>query len=248
MRPSKRYCSVLYAAGAVLTRRAEQPEPGERRIVAALAQARRVRHPLILIVALVLAAIGSALALVAPAFDDGISELVYAIAGPSGPPWMLAVARDVTALGSHAVVAALTIACAIILRTAGHPRLAWAAVADGFGAMALSASLKAAIQRPRPDLEHLIEVTSSSFPSGHSLLAAAAWPWLAMLLAAREPVPAVRGLLIAGGWTLAALIGGSRMVLGVHRPSEVLAGLGLGLGWGWLCVRWAKRPVGDPQL
>lgn len=202
-------------------------------------------RPLVAILALSLTAAGVALALVAPGADDAVTRVFAQRTGA----WELGrVARDVTALGSHAVVLALMLATAVVLALGRRARPAAATLALGLGAVALNAMIKAVVQRPRPDLGVVLEVASTSFPSGHALLAAAAWPWLGTLIAARETAAPARIGLVALGLGLAALVAASRLALGMHRPSEVLAGLGIGLGWGWLCARWARRPVGAGRL
>ena len=202
-----------------------------------------MRSPLVIGLAAALLALGSGLAWFAPALDESVVQAFHARYGG-----LLAhVARDVTALGSHALVLALMLATTAIATAGRQPRLAIAALVQGFGAVALSFVIKVIVQRPRPTIEGLDALLTYAFPSGHSVLAAAAWPWLGALLAEREPSARARAWYVGIGLAIAVLVGVSRMVLGVHRPSEVIAGLGLGLGWGWLCARWA-RPVGADRL
>src|SRR5690606_36146757 len=98
------------------------------------------------------------------------------------------------------------------------------------GAAALNLILKALYDRPRPDVVPTI-VTSQSpaFPSGHALSAFAIYGTLAYLVARLEPSPRLR----TATWTITALIilavGVSRVYLGVHHPSDVLAGFAIAL-------------------
>jgi membrane-associated phospholipid phosphatase len=199
-----------------------------------------MRRPLVAIIALLLVTAGSAIALLAPAADDaGVRATWQTIDG-----WGLTrFARDATALGSHGVVLALMLAVAGCLALERRGRLAVAALGVGVGAVLINVTVKALVMRPRPDLGLTLELASTSFPSGHSLLAAATWPWFGHLLGTRLDDPRARAWLVGVGIATALCVGGSRLALGVHRPSEVLAGWGLGLGWGWLCARWAMRPV-----
>ena len=202
-----------------------------------------MRSPRVAGLALILLVLGSGLAWLAPALDDALVRALHA----DRSTVLAQVARDATALGSHAVVLGLMLATGLIAWAARQPRLAVIAGLQGAGAMVLSFLLKTVVQRPRPEVGALDHLLTYAFPSGHALLAAAVWPWLGVLLAAREPAPRARAAYVASGLLLASVIAASRIVLGVHRPSEVVAGFGLGLGWGWLCARWAQ-PVGTGRL
>src|SRR5690606_30000981 len=104
------------------------------------------------------------------------------------------------------------------------------------GATLLSALLKVFYDRPRPDLvQHLVEVTSMSFPSGHSLLAASVYPTLGAVVAQLSRRRRVKFYVMAAALTLMVLIGVSRVYLGVHYPTDVLAGWVVGLGWALVC-------------
>ena len=198
-----------------------------------------MRSPKVVVVALAFVIVGSALALLAPARDEA---LVLALHAPASAG-IGRLARELTALGSHAVIAALMLVVAGIALAARHAQVALIAFAQGAGAMVLSFALKLVVQRPRTQVESVEALLTYAFPSGHALLAAAAWPWLGALLALREPVPRARAWYVAAGVLLAAMIAATRVMLGMHRPSEVLAGFGFGLAWGWLCWRWANPVV-----
>ena len=108
--------------------------------------------------------------------------------------------------------------------------------------MLLNHGLKAAFARARPDLvDHLVEVVSPSFPSGHALMSAAVYLTLAGLLGRRGVDAPVRRSLFWLAVALVLLIGISRVYLGVHWPSDVLGGWVLGALWAWGCVRLAKH-------
>jgi len=153
-----------------------------------------------------------------------------------GPAWLAGAARDITALGSHPVIVPLLLAATGFLLLMRQPAMALAMFAAGAGAMALNVSLKQLFARPRPQLvPRLTEVSFASFPSGHALLSAAVYLSIAVLVARLIPYRRVRlyGLALAGA--LVALVGFSRVLLGVHYPTDVVAGWVVGGLWALLC-------------
>lgn len=157
-----------------------------------------------------------------------------------GPEWVSEAARDVTALGSTVVLVLFTVAATgwlALRRSWREAGLLGVALAGG---SALTWSLKGVFARERPDLvPHLDVVTSPSFPSGHALLAAVVYLTLGAVLARLLPRRAeqVYALVVALG--LALLVGLTRVVVGVHYPSDVLAGWCVGGAWAALCWRLA---------
>jgi undecaprenyl-diphosphatase len=155
---------------------------------------------------------------------------------PTGPEWMIEVARDVTALGGLAVLVLIILSVAGFLwlrKLYGPLILVGGASISG---LLLSLALKELFNRPRPDVvPHLSKVFTSSFPSGHSMLAATVYLTLGVLLGQFVDSRVLRAyfLLVALGLTL--LVGLSRVYLGVHYPTDVLAGWSAGLAWALLC-------------
>lgn len=165
-----------------------------------------------------------------------------ALADPIGPGWLEEAARDVTALGGTPILVLLTLAVALQLWINGRARRALFAVIAVGGAQALSETLKAFFARPRPDVvPHEVAVYSASFPSGHAMLATAAYFTLAFILAAEIDRKRNRTGLYASAAVLAFLIGVSRVYLGVHWPSDVLAGWFAGLAWAVLAASLYRR-------
>lgn len=159
------------------------------------------------------------------------------LSDPLGPRWFELVMTDLTALGGGTVLTVLTLATLgylLLLRKWGTALMVACSV--GGGALA-SQLLKLLIERPRPDLvPHGVQVLTLSFPSGHATMSASVYLTLGVLLASLQGSrrAAVYLLLVAGLLTLA--IGISRVYLGVHWPSDVLAGWSLGAAWALLCL------------
>ena len=164
---------------------------------------------------------------------------------PLGPPWLREVARDITALGSIAVLSLLTLAAAAFLAM----RRLWNATAlllvSVAGGMLASTLLKGAFARPQPDLAgYGATVFTASFPSAHAMLSAVVYLTLGALLARVEPNPRVKLFVLSVAALLTALVGVSRIYLGVHWPTDVLAGWAVGTAWAllcWLVARWLQR-------
>jgi undecaprenyl-diphosphatase len=149
-----------------------------------------------------------------------------------GPSWVAPCVRDLTSLGSGSVLTLVTLIVAGDLLLTGRRRAAGLTVASiSLGAM-LNPLLKLVFDRPRPVVvPHLVEATSSSFPSGHSMSSAIVYLTLGALVATQS-ASRTRGLYALGvASLLTALVGASRVVLGVHYPSDVLAGWAAGLIW-----------------
>ncbi|MBW8268055.1 phosphatase PAP2 family protein [Caldovatus aquaticus] len=179
------------------------------------------------------------------AFDRAVLLALRARADPSdpaGPRWLEEAARDVTALGSTAILGFATLAVAgylALARRRAAARLVLVAVAGG---ALLSSLLKLGFERPRPDLvPHAAAVYTASFPSGHAMLSAVTWLTLGALLMRIEPRRRVKAYVLAMAVLTTLLVGASRIYLGVHWPTDVLAGWSLGAAWALLCWLVALR-------
>lgn len=167
------------------------------------------------------------------------------LSDPIGPRWLEEVARDITALGSHVVLTMVTLAVVgflLIARKRGAAVLV--AVSVGGGTL-LGTLLKLLFGRARPDLvPHAVEVYSASFPSGHAMLSAVTYLTLGALLMRVQARPGERLYILAVAIALTLLVGASRVYLGVHWPSDVLAGWCVGAAWAILCwtaALWLQR-------
>lgn len=155
---------------------------------------------------------------------------------PRGPEWLADAARDVTALGSGTVLALVVVAVLGFLLLARRRRLALLVALAGFGAMNVSPILKHLVDRPRPIVvAHLVPVHSLSFPSGHATASAAVYLSLAALVARVQTRRGARLYALGVAFLLTTLVGLSRMYLGVHYPSDVVAGWAAGALWALLC-------------
>jgi undecaprenyl-diphosphatase len=151
---------------------------------------------------------------------------------PIGPRSLQEAMRDVTALGGVTVMVLVTLVG--VLAFLMHRRRWHAAIlaATVLAADISSEALKTIYGRPRPDLvPHGSYVYSASFPSGHSTLSAATFLTLAMLIASLEPNRGTKVMVFVLAMVLVLAIGFSRVYLGVHWPSDVLAGWCLGAAW-----------------
>jgi undecaprenyl-diphosphatase len=147
-------------------------------------------------------------------------------------PWLTSMMIDVTALGSVTIVTLVTVlAFAILL-----------AVRDGRGALQLAVAsagtslrtlvAKSFIERSRPtEVEHLVNVSGFSYPSGHSLAAAALYLTIAIMAERHLRSGPFRVALMVGAIFLIVMVALSRVYLGVHYPSDVLSGVCLGAAW-----------------
>ncbi len=169
--------------------------------------------------------------------------------------WLTDAAKAVTALGGAGVVFPLALLCAALLGFRGR----WAEVAVlvvGMGLIVVGVhELKAAVDRPRPP-HRLVDVSGSSFPSAHAAYSTF-YLWLAVTIVMRLRQGMARGaVVVTAGLAVTALIGLSRVYLGVHYLSDVNAGWALGAAAFSLCaavalvivtVRQNGRPMADSR-
>ena len=163
---------------------------------------------------------------------------------PLGPGWVEEMGRDFTALGGIAVLSMLTLAVTGFLLLDRKRRLAMVLLVATLGALSVSTVLKQAFDRPRPDLvPHAAIVYTASFPSGHSMLAASTYLTLGVLLARVQRRRTIKAYILLCAVFATLLVGISRVYLGVHWPTDVLAGWTAGAGWAllcWLLARWLQ--------
>ena len=167
---------------------------------------------------------------------------------PVGPHWLDHAAADLTALGSVSVLAAIALLVGgflVLRRKRGEAAISVVAVAGG---LALSESLKAFFSRERPpEVYRAAEILNASFPSGHALLSAVVFLTLGAMLAQAAKGKALRIFVMSAATGLMLIVGATRIYLGVHWTTDVLAGWSAGAAWAtacWLAGRWLKnRPA-----
>ena len=173
---------------------------------------------------------------------------------PIGPHWLRIAAADLTALGSVTDLGLIVLLVAGAFACLRRWREVWILAFASGGALALSQGLKMIYGRERPPLSlHAVEVVNASFPSGHAMLSAAIYLTLGALVARFADKRRIKALAMGGAVVLALLVGISRVYLGVHWPTDVLAGWCVGAAWAalwWLAAyvlarRRGERPMPD---
>jgi undecaprenyl-diphosphatase len=162
---------------------------------------------------------------------------------PIGPAWLEEFARDITALGSFAFLGILTFGVIGYFLLIRRRALAILVAACVLGGALISTLLKNVFDRDRPELPTSVRVFTSSFPSGHATLSAISFLTLGALLAQTSPDPRVKTYFAILAIVLTVAVGTSRVYLGVHFASDVLAGWCVGSAWAllcWMVARWLR--------
>ena len=182
------------------------------------------------------------------AFDRSI---VLGLRAWGGPPWLRFAAIDVTALGGVTVLTLVVLAVTALLLA---QRLWLTALTTLTACWSVSWMVELAkweVARPRPTIvSHLVEVEHASFPSGHAAGSAAIYLTLAALASQVMPDRRARRTLLVMAMLLVGMIGCSRVYLGVHWPSDVLAGWSFGTVWAlawWLATAGLRASVGGER-
>ncbi|WP_372094972.1 phosphatase PAP2 family protein [Tistrella mobilis] len=160
------------------------------------------------------------------------------LADPLGPNWLETGFADLTALGSTTVLGLMTLVVVGYLLIRRSRAAALTVALSVIGGTVLSFGLKLVFERPRPDLvAHLVEVQTASFPSAHAMLSATTYLTLGALLARFEDRRRLKSYVLGVAIGLTLLVGISRIYLGVHWPTDVIAGWCAGAAWAVACAR-----------
>jgi undecaprenyl-diphosphatase len=164
------------------------------------------------------------------------------IADPLGPEWLEVVVRDVTALGGVVTLGMLTIAVCGYFWLQQKPRMALFVMLSIAGGSLFNSLLKEIFERPRPDLvPHSTAAAMSSFPSGHAMMSAVVYLTLGALLAHASSKLSIKLYILGWSIVLTIMVGVSRVYLGVHWPTDIIAGWIAGGIWALLSLlasRW----------
>jgi undecaprenyl-diphosphatase len=170
---------------------------------------------------------------------------------PIGPQWLDMAARDFTSLGSITVLATFVLLAAGLFASLRRVRQGLMLIAAGLGGILVSQLIKGWVGRARPDLVfRAVEAANPSFPSGHAMLSAIVFLSLGALTARFATQRRIKTYVMAAAVLMTVLVGATRVYLGVHWLTDVLAGWTLGSAWAlmfWL-IEWAwERRAGAPQ-
>lgn len=155
---------------------------------------------------------------------------------PIGPRWLPESMKNITALGSTSVLIMVIVTVSGFLMLQGKYQSAILVLITSCAGVGLVILLKNTFGRVRPEyISHLVEVTSRSYPSGHTTMSAVVYLSLASMLAHLQDRRRVKIYSITIAILLTFMVGMSRVYLGVHYPSDVLAGWALGLSWASIC-------------
>ena len=162
-----------------------------------------------------------------------------------GPVWLEYGFVQITALAGWPIIVLLTVALSGLFLIRKQFKYLGVILAVIIGESVLVSMLKSFFDRERPDfIYHLVEVGTKSFPSGHSASAAAFYLTVGLMAANMSSVPVVRRYIMTISIVVIMLIGASRIFLGVHYPTDVIAGFAIGAAWAsaiWL-ISWKLLP------
>ena len=167
------------------------------------------------------------------AFDEAVLQWI----GQRQVPWVEETLVEVTMLGTAVVVATIVGVAGLFLWLTRHRYSTILLLVATSGGFVLNKILKNVFDRPRPQVfEWGAHPISSSFPSGHTMSAVIVYMTVAYLAARLQKQRWARWLTMVVALLLILLISFSRMYLGVHYPSDVMAGATIGLAWAGFCM------------
>jgi undecaprenyl-diphosphatase len=163
---------------------------------------------------------------------------------PKGPKFLLEGVRDLTSLGGVLLRNLFAIGAAVALLFLRLRREAILLALTVVGAWLVEGVIKGLVGRPRPEIvPHLTEAGGASFPSGHAFNSAVVYIAIALAFATLSARESVRLTIIGTAIVLSLVVAWSRVWLGVHFPSDVLAGWLGGAGWAFLAAALLQKPA-----
>jgi undecaprenyl-diphosphatase len=163
---------------------------------------------------------------------------------PRGPAWLGEAVRDITALGGVVLRILFSLAAIAALLFLKLRREALVLVGTLLSGLLVETAIKQLVGRPRPQIvPHLTEAGGMSFPSGHSFNAALGFIAVALAFATFSHERAVRWTIIAAAVAVSMLVAWSRVWLGVHFPTDVIAGWLGGAGWAFFAAALLQKPA-----
>ena len=194
--------------------------------------------------------------------DQRVLDFLRPSANPHdalGPHWFERAMQDLTTFGGTANLTLIAIVAIVFLLMIRRYASALLVVFALGGGVILSEGVKALIDRDRPPMIYrAVDTMSASFPSGHAMLSTITYLTLGALLAQVMPKRRMKAFVFTVAVLLAVIVGVSRVYLGVHWLTDVLAGWSLGAAWAMACwlAAWAVRrylrkhdtPISEPPV
>jgi len=179
-------------------------------------------------------------------FDQAVLHWLQPVAGqPRGPWWLQEAAADLTSLGGISVLTLFAVIAFSFLLIQRKRLSALLLVVGLIGGVALSEGLKALFERERPPVAYqAVETLNASFPSGHALLSTVFYLTLGVMLTRAFPQKRFKAFVLGSAILIALLIGLTRVYLGAHWATDVLAGWCAGAAWAmalWLVAYAVER-------
>ena len=167
------------------------------------------------------------------ALDDAVLRWIL----PHRDPALDAIMLEITSLGTASVATMVVGVAALFLWLNKHKHSAILLFVSTFGGVILNNLLKLGFSRPRPEIiPWAAKATFYSFPSGHAMSATVVYSTVAYLAARLQRTHAARAAIMFIAAIIIFIICGSRVYLGVHYPSDVIAGVIVGLAWASFCM------------
>ncbi len=164
---------------------------------------------------------------------------------PAGPVWWLIFFKSITFLGNEIFLTLFVLAAAAYFYINKRRNFAFLLIISAAGGSILELILKEIVKRPRPEIvSHLVEPYFWSFPSGHAVISIAVYMMFFIIISTIVKNQSVKILIAVLSAVMVLLIGFSRVYLGVHYPTDIIAGWSVGCFWVSLCLLWYRSKKG----